>query len=139
MTTTIPAPATTGASRRPFPFLRLGLAMLLLAVGVLAVGLRYSLVEPAYQLLSQTSTEQGESHTEVLGADGKLYTFTGDAQAATEWFRGITGQLDTRYHVTEQHQRGYRLGWVAILLAAVGLVLVGVGGVTAVGRRRSHG
>jgi hypothetical protein len=117
----------------------LGLAVLLLAVGVLAVGLRYSLVDPAYQLLSQTSTAQGQSRMEVLGADGKLYTFTGDVQAATEWFRGITEQLDTRYHVTEQHQFGERLGWVATLLAAVGLLLVGVGSVAAVGRRRSHG
>ena len=130
--------APTGSLRRPFPLRRLGVAVLLLGVAVFAVAVHYALVEPGYSLLSETSTAQGESHKEVLGLDGKLYSFTGDDQAATQWFRNLTEQLDGRYHVDEQHQLGDRLAWAGASLAGVGLLLVGVGAVAAIGRRRSR-
>ena len=137
--TTIAPRAPTASSRRPFPFLRLALLAFLIGLGVMAVGFRYSYIDhfdPSYELLSQTSTPQGQEHIEIRGKDGKLYTFTGDGQAAMEWSRSVFAQLSARYHDQERHLLGDRLSVAGMVLTGGGLLLAGGGAVAGVHRAR---
>ena len=138
MTSITSHPVPTGSSPRPFPFLRLALAALLLGLALTAVGLRFSYLanyDLPWQLVSQTSDGQGHDRIEIRTDDGRVYAFTGDPIAADAWFRSTDGELRARYGLDDRENLGTRLSIVGFLLLAAGVLLAACGGAARYTRR----
>jgi hypothetical protein len=145
MTTITSHPAPTGSPRRPFPFLRLALAALLLGVAVFAVGARFVWLSiynlPYQQSLNSAPENHGsyQDHAEIRTDDGRLYQFTGNPWAVQEWVRATTGRLRTEYGLDDREQLGNGLITAGCVLGGAGVVLAGCGAVVRVTRRSRPG